>query len=355
LFLLLFTPRTKPIHIQEQNPTNQPEQESQVTVPSRPSQPRYHGAQGEQRSDILFSPSDRIVTIKLRVEDPNGYFLTNLRPENFAVYEDGVRQKNVIVNIEHAPISLTVLMEFGGRYVELNKVLWLEVPQVGRQLLSVIEPDDKIAIFNYNDKVQTLVDFNQPHSDLDQLFDQLSDPGFSEANFYDAIIETLHRTQEIKGRKALLVISSGLDTFSKANYQRVLRAAQDSSTPIYAIGLVRSMQREAEVYGPKAPISRIDWMSAEDHLESLARASGGRAYVLDSDAEIPAIYDDIMENLRIRYVASYMSANNAASGPPRKIHVELIDPITGEALKIRDSNGKPITAKVYVQESYSPG
>jgi hypothetical protein len=62
-----------------------------------------------------------------------------------------------------------------------------------------------------------------------------------------------------------------------------------------------------------------------------------------------------MENLRLRYVITYVSSNPATSGPPRNIRVELIDPTMGKALKIRDSTGKIINASVFVQQTYSPG
>jgi hypothetical protein len=75
---------------------------------------------------------------------------------------------------------------------------------------------------------------------------------------------------------------------------------------------------------------------------------------LETETTVAAIYDDIMENLRLRYVVTYVSSNPATSGPPRQIRVELIDPKTGQALKIHDSNGKIIAAKVFVQESYRP-
>jgi hypothetical protein len=76
--------------------------------------------------------------------------------------------------------------------------------------------------------------------------------------------------------------------------------------------------------------------------------------MLESDLQLPAICDDIMENLRVRYVITYVSSNPGTSGPPRKIRVELVDPKTGKPLVIRDSDGKPVTAKVLVQESYTP-
>ena len=339
-----------PVHTSAQT-----EQSSQVSVPTRSPNPLFKGEQGPQQSEIKFTPVTRQVTIKLHVEDPNGYFLPNLRRDNFVVYEDGVRQKNVTVEVEHAPVSIALLMEFGGRYHELNQALGREVDEIGRQLLNELSRDDKVAIFRYGDQLETLVDFTQHHELLDQAFERLGTPGFSEVNLYDALLGTLNRVRVADGdRKAVIIISSGLDTFSKANRDQVLQSARDAGIPVYSIGLVRIIQREAAVYGASAPFVRIDWNAGEKFLENLAKVSGGRAYVLESEITVAAIYDDIMENLRLRYVITYVSSNPATSGPARQIRVELIDPKTGQALKIHDSNGKTITAKVFVQESYSP-
>jgi Ca-activated chloride channel family protein len=335
--------------------TPQSGQGSQVAVPNRPEAPLYQGEQGAQGSEIIFVPSTRTVTMKLHVEDPNGYFLPNLRRENFVVYEDGVRQKNVTVEIEHAPLSVALLMEFGGRYHELNKALGLEVPLIGRELLDVVGRDDKVSILKYDAKLETLADFKQGHEVLDDVFNHLSMQTFSEVNFFDALLETLSRMRDVTGRKAIILVSTGIDTFSKASYQQVLEVARSSGTPIYTIGLVHLIQRESAVYGTTAPFARIDWPAAEKQLENLAKVSGGRAYALQSDPELPAIYDDIMENLRVRYVITYVSSNAASFGPPRKIQVELVDPKTGQALKIHDATGKPVAAKVFVQQTYDPG
>jgi VWFA-related protein len=335
-------------------PTQQSGQESPVAVPNRPETPLYQGEQGAQGSEIMFVPATRTVTMKLHVEDPNGYFLPNLRRENFVVYEDGVRQKNVTVEIEHAPLSVALLMEFGGRYHELNKALGAEVPLIGRELLEVVGRDDKVSVLKYDAKLETLADFKQGHEVLDDIFSHLTMPTFSEVNFFDALLETLNRMHDVTGRKAIILVSTGIDTFSKANYQQILEAARSSATPIYTIGLVHLMERESAIYGTTAPFARIDWPAEEKHLETLAKASGGRAYTLQSDPEIPVIYDDIMENLRVRYVITYVSSNTATVGPPRKIQVELVNPKNGQALKIHDATGKPVAAKIFVQQTYDP-
>jgi len=339
---------------ENKTPAQRPADDSQVTVPNRPGTPLFKGEQGTPRPEIQFAPLTRMVTMKLQVEDPNGYFLPNLRRENFAVYEDGVRQKTVSVEVEHSPVSVALLMEFGGRYHELNRALGLDVHEIGRQFIDVIGRDDKVAVLKYDGKLDTLVDFNQDRDRIDKALEDLGAPEFSELNFYDALLDTLNRMRDVGERKAIIVVSSGLDTFSKATYEQVLEAAKDSAIPIYAIGLARLIQREIAAYGSTAPFARIDWNAAQKRLENLAKVSGGRAYELESDIQAPAIYDDIMENLRLRYVVSYVSSNTATAGPPRKIRVDLIDPKTGEALKIRDSTGKVVASKVFVQLSYIP-
>jgi len=356
LFLLLIPFVSSPLDAanQQASASRKPGYESQVTVPRRPTTPLHMGDLGKQGSEIEFTPSSRTVTLKLMVEDRNGYFVPNIRRENFAVYEDGVLQKNATVEIEHAPVTVALLMEFGGRYHELNRVLGTEVPEIGRRLLEVLGRDDKVAVFKYDSKLDTLADSRDGHDRLDAAFDRLTTPGFSEANLYDALSEALNQTRTLTGRKALVVVSSGIDTFSKATYEDVLQLARNVGTPIYTIGLGELLRREASVYGAKAAFAQIDWSAAEKRLEALAKVSGGRAYSPNSIVGIPAVYDDIMENLRLRYVITYVSSNPATSGPPRKIRVALVNPKTGTPLIIRDANGKLIAARLFVQEYYSP-
>lgn len=328
--------------------------DSSVNVPNRPAIRPYSGEQGDQRSEIKFAPLTRVVTAKIHVEDPNGYFLPNLRPDNFAVYEDGVHQKNVNVEIERGPVSIALVLEFGGRYHELNKKVAMEMPEIGRHFLEVLGRDDKVAIFKFASKLETLADFDHGRASLDGIFEALGMPETSEVNLYDSLLQVLERMRSVPDRKAVIVVSSGVDNFSKANFDQMLESARTSAVPIYTIGLGHLMELEAVMYGDAAPFARINWTAAEKQLESLSKASGGRSYALESDAQIPGIYDDIMENLRVRYVVTYVSSNTATVGLPRSIRIELVNPKTGAPLKIHDATGKLIPAKVFVQAAYSP-
>jgi len=73
-----------------------------------------------------------------------------------------------------------------------------------------------------------------------------------------------------------------------------------------------------------------------------------------SSLDVPTIYDDIMENLRVRYVITYVSSNTATTGNARTVQVRLVNPSTGEPLRIVDASGRRVVTRVLAQASYSP-
>jgi VWFA-related protein len=325
----------------------------QIHIPNRAPTPLFKGAQGKQKTEIQFDPATRMVTMKLLVQDPNSYFIPNIRRENFVVYENRVHQQIAAVEIEHASVSLGLLMEFGGRTPGLNRLLGQEVSNAGRQLLQLLDQQDKLAVWKYGDKVEKIADFSQPRDRLESLFYGLGTPEFSESNLYDALILTLDQMSAVPGRKAIILISSGSDSFSKASYQDALKAAGESDCPIYVISIARTLRDLAELHGPTGSAGRVDWEKAEKQLQEIARASGGRAYSPETTVDLSAIYDDVMENLKVRYVITYHSSIEDMNSP-RTVRVELVNPTTGKPLQIVDSNGRTVRASVLVQSTYLP-
>jgi VWFA-related protein len=360
LLLLLFLAAPAAVQSLGAGNTTGERQESESTrgqrvqIPSRESRPLFEGQQGKQRTEIHFDPTTRLVTLKLLVQDPNGYFIPDIRRDNFVVYENGIRQQNVTVEIEHAPVSLGMLIEFGGRAQALNRMMRMDVARAAHQVLDVVGQADKIAVWKYNDKVERVADFSQGHEMLDRVFDELGTPQFSETNVYDAVIYALEQMRPVKGRKAIILLSSGIDTFSKAKYEDALNAARASDTPIYVISLTRELHVMVDTYETAGALAHINWDEADRELQEIARASGGRAYSPGSIIDLSGVYDDIMENLRVRYVVTYRSSSNQDLNSPRTVRVELVDPKTGGPLKIVDQSGRTIRANVVVQESYVP-
>ncbi len=327
----------------------------QTQTPNRPASPLFKGSPGKQRTEIHFDPAPRTVTIKLLVQDPNGYFIPNLRRQNFAVYENGIQQQDTTIEVEHARASLGLLIEFGGQAPGMNRDLGEEVSSASQLLLDEIGHDDSLGIWKYSEAVQKLSEFSNDKEAFKTLFLGLGTPELSETNLYDAIIFTLEQMRHVTGRKAILLISSGVDTFSKASYQDALKAVQESDTPIYALGLGRMLSEAADLRPHTGALAQIDWTKAEKTLEEICRMSGGRTYIPQDTLDFSPVYDDMLEHLKVRYVITYSSPSNVDLNSPRTVRVELIDPKTGGPLNIIDSRGKPIRAKVVVQDSYTPG
>ena len=291
--------------------------------------------------------------MKVSVQDVNGFFVPNLRRNNFAVFDDGVPQRNVTVDVEHAPLTIAVLVEMGGRSQQLNEALARDVVFVARPLLDVLGREDKLAVFTYDDALHTVVDFGDSHDKWEPTFSDLKTPQFSESNFYDAAMQVLDRLGGMPGRKAMLVLSTGIDTFSRATFDDLVKKAEQAKTPIYAVGLAEVVQHSI-VDVTQGPLARVNWGQLDQQLEALSRASGGRLYLHASTFSVPAIYDDIMENLRIRYVIMYVPSPPATSGVARTVQVRLVNPSTGQPLQIADSNGRRVSPRVIAQASYTP-
>ncbi len=326
---------------------------SKIEIPSRSSTSLFEGHQGKQKTEIQFDPSSGIVTIKLLVQDPQGYFIPNIRRDNFVVYENGVRQTNLDVGIERAAASLALLVEVGGQFQRVNKILGVEVENACSQLLEELGQEDKLAIFKYGDTVVQLADFSQPRETLSRAISLLGTPS-NQANLYDALIFTLERIRPIVGRKSIVLVSSGTDTFSKAKYEDVLDSVKKSDAPIYIIGLARIIQSTPNPSGIDVPSVKMDWKRANHDLSEIAKRSGGRLYLPESTSHLSVLYDDILENLKVRYVIKYKSSSGDDPSRPRKVRVALVDSKTGKPLEIVDSKGKRIRAKVIAEQTYTP-
>jgi hypothetical protein len=211
--------------------------EGPLRIPERPATPLFRGEQGKQKTEISYDPRSGIVTLKPVVQDSQGYFIPGIHGDNFTVYEDGVRQTNATVEIEHAPVSIGLLIEYGGHQPGFNKDLVMEVSRAARQLLSALGEEDQVAVWAYGDTVKQLADFSPGRQSLDGFFLDLMPPGVWETNLYDALVYALNGMKAVARRRAIVLISTGVDTFSKTSYDTVLAAAANGDTPIYAIGL----------------------------------------------------------------------------------------------------------------------
>ncbi|HKW75392.1 MAG TPA: VWA domain-containing protein, partial [Terriglobales bacterium] len=172
-------------------------------------------------------------------------------------------------------------------------------------------------------------------------------------NLYDALVDTAERMSGIEGRKAIVLLASGRDTFSKLTFDKTRKRIQEAGVPIYAIGLLQALREILDARGYMGPISRLDFLQADNQMNTFAKETGGQAFFPRFYGEFPGIYRAISDSLRNQYQIAYHPSNQARDGKYRKIKVDLVNPATGEPLRIVDEKGKPIKYSIIAKAGYN--
>jgi VWFA-related protein len=294
-----------------------------------------------------------VTTIQLDVAvlDNKGHFLPGVPREKFRVLEDNVPQKITTFNVNsEAPMTIAMVIEFSNLFQRYYSQGWYETLVASYGFVQTLKPEDYVAIVAYDLRTEILCDFTTDRGKVQQAMQRLRIPGFSEANLFDALADTAQRMSNIEGRKAILLIASGRDTFSKLTYDKARKAVQEAGVPIYAVSMLQAMRIMAEQN--MGAIQQLDFLQADNEMKTFAAETGGQAYFPRFFGEFPNIYQSVSGALRNQYSLSYQPSNQAKDGKFRKLKVELVDPQTGDALRISE-NGKPVKYSVITKAGYT--
>ena len=137
---------------------------------------------------------------------------------------------------------MALVIEFSNLFQQYWSYAWYQTLQAAFGFVSTLKPEDYVAVVAYDMKPEILSDFTTDRSKTQEALQRLNIPAFSEANLFDAVTDTADRMSGIEGRKAIVLIASGIDTFSKITYDQCRKSLQESGVPIYAIGLMQTMR-----------------------------------------------------------------------------------------------------------------
>jgi VWFA-related protein len=160
------------------------------------------------------------------------------------------------------------------------------------------------------------------------------------------------RMKDLEGRKSIVLISSGVDTFSKLTFGEARRTIQEGGVTIYAIGMMQALREYYDALGYMDPIARMDFLQADNQLRTFANETGGIAFFPRFYGEFPKIYQAIHYSMRNQYTALYQSTNQKRDGKFRKIEVRLVDPKTGKDLRIVDQKDKRVKYRIIHKKGY---
>jgi VWFA-related protein len=322
-----------------------PPPSQQQQNPAPPQTPT--AAQQPPQAGVTIAVDVPIVTLEVVATTQHGDILTGLKKENFRVTDDGVPQTVTNFGAVDAPITIVMLMEFSSRgiydWFAYQARYWAPA------FLQNLQQRDWVALETFDMNTRLEVDFTQNKEEVLNAIYHLYFPGFSESNVFDAILETTNRLKDVKGKKSILVLATGVDTFSKHTLDQTMKALRQSDVSIFAVGLDRPYINFLESHGSMG--SHLNYLQAENQLRTFSQETGGFAWFPQFDGEIPGIFRDVAAFLRHQYSLSYSPTNGAKDGKFHKVKIELIAP-DGGPLTVLDQKGKKQKFQVYAREGY---
>jgi VWFA-related protein len=300
------------------------------------------------QAGVTISVDVPIVTLDVVATTQHGDIITGLKKENFRVLDDGVPQTITNFGPTEAPITMVFLMEFSSRgynFFASRGKYW------SQYLLSNLQPKDWIALETFDMHPRIEVDFTQDKREVMEAINHLYFPGFHESNVFDAILDTMDRLKDVKGKKSIVVMASGVDTFSKHNLDQTMKLIRQSDITIFCIGLGRAFENAVDSRGGMGSMARMDYLQAENQLKTFAQETGGYAWFPQFEGEMSGVFSDVAAHLRHQYSLSFSPSTGAKDGKFHKLKVELLAP-DGSPLTVLDQKGKKQKYQVYAREGY---
>ncbi|HKD03553.1 MAG TPA: VWA domain-containing protein [Terriglobales bacterium] len=296
-----------------------------------------------------------LVTVPVSVTTKDGQFISNLQETNFKIFEDGVQQNVTSFNKTDAPITAVLLVEFAST----NYYFMVEALNASYAFAQSLKKEDWVAVVSYDMKPHILADFTQNKQEVFAALNQLRVPGFAETNLFDALYDTLDRVDRIPGRKYVILITTGIDTFSRLNLDQAMKKIKSTKdVTIFPISVGFALRNYCETHqcgwthGVGIPVGNMDYLQGDNEMNTFARMTGGRAYFPRFQAELPEIFHDISGDIRNQYLLTYHPTNPKLDGSYRKLKVEVVAP-DGGPLKVRDQKGKDVKYLVIAREGYT--
>ncbi|MGA3049496.1 MAG: VWA domain-containing protein [Terracidiphilus sp.] len=315
-------------------------------LPPAPSAPKIKNPEGMATTSLRIEVPEVSVDVGVLLEKTH-QFVPGLKPSNFRVYEDGVEQKVVGFKRVEAPITALMICEFASPRNINSYGGWALIHDMRDAAFSFAEqlrPQDYVALMTFDMRNQIQLDFTQDKRELLQAIDSLRIPGFSETNVFDALAEGLDRLSRVEGRKYIILIASGRDTFSKLTLDKILKRVKESQdTTIYTIstgGFMRAVNGDS-----------ITMLQADNQMRTFSGLTGGASYFPRFQGELPDDFGQINQNIRSKYQLVYHPSNAKQDGTYRKLRVQLVDD-EGKPLQMQDEKHKPLKYDVITRDGY---
>jgi VWFA-related protein len=298
-----------------------------------------------QQPDDVVRTETSLVQLNVGVVDPRGRAVTSLSRNDFTVYEDGVKQQILHFEPTDAPFSLVLLLDTSGSTINFRQ----QFKSAAWRFLDALSPEDRIAVVQFNAKVKGLSGFSTDRKKTAYAI-EIADGG-GETHFYDALKYALNELDKEgkQRRKAIVVMTDGLDTLQRNLDRPVLARAQTDAEAIAAIdakassalnSILTAADRQGVSIFPLAlpsgdpkrlplpdPVITGIYSAARTRLQTLADRTGGRLNEIRQLSQMAQLYAEVAAELRTLYTVAYQpSGDRARNGKWHEIKIEVTQP-----------------------------
>jgi len=272
-----------------------------------------------QDDDVVRVNSD-LVVLNITVTDKAGQYVKGLKLSDFKIYEDGVEVKPNMVSsfsLQESPYAAVILLDSSGSM----EARFSMARSAAIRFLDGLRPEDVAAVYKFDTKVERVQEFSGGR-DLAPMAYTIHAKGMTTLN--DAIVEAAKTLAERpEPRKAILVLSDGMDTFSKASSEKAVESALAVGANIYAVDM-----SALEIAGTTTRQSAAQ-------LKSFAEKTGGRFVATPGGPALRDAFAGIANELSQQYTISYRPVNTNRDGKWRKLEVK----VSHEDLTVRTRKG----------------
>jgi Ca-activated chloride channel homolog len=280
-------------------------------------------------SDTVIKVNVRLVRMLVTVKDASGQLIGSLNKSDFTVYDNGIKQDIAVFDREtEQPLSVAMMVDTSASTgIELHYELD-SVSRFLKVLLGEGNPDDTVALYNFNSDVTLRSAYTRRFSRVDQILKQLKSSGGT--SLYDAIFLASHEIEYRNGRHVMVLVTDGGDTTSTVDYHQALEAAQLADTLLFPILVVPITNDAGRNVG------------GENALTTLAQGTGGRVFTPTLGAQLDRAFDDILRELRTQYLIGFYPKDVPPSKDrfhTLKVTVQPAAPVASRGLRVSTRSG----------------
>jgi len=259
-----------------------------------------------------------LVNLDVVVIDKNGNPIGGMEKRHFKIFDDNVEQTITNFTTVESPLTVVVVVEFTqfGLYIS-------NIYQSIGGFIASLRDNDWAALVAYDIHPTLVTDFTKNKNLIFEGLKSLRNPTTSETGFFDAVYDTLQKLDKVDGKKAIFLMSTGLDSISRHTYGEALKKAQASDTMIYGISMTQLYRL---YYGNRMSNElNIELLAADNQLTQLSTATGGTTFLPRFDTEYPSIYEAMSHQLRNQYNLAFIPTNQKKDGKFHKLRVVVED------------------------------